>query len=167
MMSAAELCYKVNVLLWQSLRKIYASHVFFADLKSELFFGYKMQVRGAIRKAPTALGWVAALMDLKRNGYADAGQVVKSWNSQCSAGHHIGGHKAQAVKNLLEVPQEALSKIMACQSLLGNEDSPFTDENLSTKKIAPGLGTHLLACWKSATAWVCAVAFVLVSVFRL
>ena len=45
------------------------------------FFNMKKSVRGAIRKAPSSLSWVFALVNLNANGaVADSHELLQRWN---------------------------------------------------------------------------------------
>lgn len=45
------------------------------------FFNMKKSVRGSIRKAPSSLSWVFALMNLNASGaVADSNELLQRWN---------------------------------------------------------------------------------------
>ena len=67
------------------------------------------------------------------------GSVVRDWNAKSARGDQIVGVKAQSVKQIMELmPMKAWEVASKCVSEMGWDKCPFTDENLSSKRIYPG-----------------------------
>ena len=108
------------------------------DDQSEVFTAMSAANRGAMRKAPTVLGWGKTLSNLQRRNQSIVPvSVVADWNKMAPKADKIIGGKAIAVSNVLALPAEALKMIMDIGNALG-ADKIFTDDNLSSKKLKEG-----------------------------
>ncbi|CAK9032260.1 unnamed protein product [Durusdinium trenchii] len=87
--------------------------------KREEFLGnFKLSVRGSIRRAPN---------------------VVQQNNSRSTRAGQLLGQKAQSVRNVMEFyDPKALESIIAFTVEVGTEQTPWSDESLSSKKCLPG-----------------------------
>lgn len=136
--------------LWQSVRTIKAIDMKFSSALEETFSNFRISHRGAIRRPPSVLSWCIALGRLQKSGESDAASIVKTWNKDAPKSSQLVGGKALSVKNLLEKASDTiLEMIILCNSRWGWEDSPFTDDCFSSKKI--WAGSH----WRNSTckAW--------------
>jgi len=128
----------------ETASQIYVTHVFLQDSRSELFYAMKIGCRGSIRKAPNSLGWCCSLLKLSEAGEADPSAVLRAWNSVAAKSDKIVGMKAQAIKNVLELPKQVRERILTTLSRMGWDACPFSDINLSSKKIM--LGASFKTC---------------------
>ena len=125
--------------LWQSFRDVYCHNLNFGTLKEQAFSNFKMSVRGSIRQAPNMMSWFVMLDRLRQKGDTDAGGIIRQWNKDASRSSQITGTKAQAVKNVLELASPStINLLLQTTSAYGWENSPWTEEALSSKKLFPG-----------------------------
>lgn len=137
----------------ETASQIYVKHIFLQDSRSELFYAMKIGCRGSIRKAPNSLGWCSSLLKLSEAGEADPSSVLKAWNDIATKSDKIVGMKAQAIKNVLGLPKSCRSRILRACSRMGWDACPFSDINLSSKKLA--VGASFKSCrTASASPWV-------------
>ena len=126
--------------LWASTRRIYAKLTVWNNLRDQIFHRNKIESRGSIRKAPNVITWALSLDKLRQAGDKDAGVIIKAWNNKASRQQQLGGGKAQALKNVLDLmPQEVFTEIVVrAVSEMGWENSPWSDDAFSNKRIYPG-----------------------------
>ncbi|CAE7275539.1 unnamed protein product [Symbiodinium sp. CCMP2592] len=127
-------------LLWKSLQRIQCKSIECSDAQEQLhrFYGFKISSRGSLREAPTAVTWVHALLNLQKTGRYDCQNVLTAWNSRSVKADQVTGGKYMSVKNLLDLPDKARGVVMDTASRLGFKSCPFSDDNLSSKKLVPG-----------------------------
>ena len=107
---------------------------FLPDARSEVFANMTDSHRGSLRKKPNAVKWVCALHNLEKAGQ-DPLSVLTAWNSNAPSDDKIVGVKATSVKNLLRLPESCRTPIMQAVSELDWSKCPYSDENLSSKKL--------------------------------
>ena len=141
--------------LWASTRRIYAKLVVWNNLRDQIFHRNKIDARGSIRKAPNVITWALSLHKLRLAGDNDAGAIIREWNNTASRQQQLGGGKAQALKNVLDMmPQEVFTEVVVrAVSEMGWEKSPWSDDAFSNKRIYPGapapLGRSSSAAWRT------------------
>ena len=140
--------------IWISTRRIYAQLVVWTNLRDQIFHRNKIDARGSIRKAPNVITWALSLDKLRQVGDKDAGVIIKAWNNKASRQQQLGGGKAQALKNVLDLmPQEVFTEIVVrAVSEMGWENSPWSDDAFSNKHIYPGstpVGRSSSAAWRA------------------
>ncbi|CAJ1397601.1 unnamed protein product, partial [Effrenium voratum] len=107
------------------------------------FYSFKMSSHGSIREPPNPLQWIFSLETLRIQGGHDADSVIKSWNESSAKSDRLVGSKFQTVTNLMKLPSECLDKLRWMVNKVGWASflarcSPYSDDNLSSKKILPG-----------------------------
>ena len=140
--------------LWASTRRIYAKPTVWNNLRDQIFHRNKIEARGSIRKAPNVITWALSLDKLRHAGDKDAGVIIKAWNNKASRQQQLGGGKAQALKNVLDLmPQDVFTEIVVrAVSEMGWENSPWSDDAFSNKHIYPGstpAGRSSSAAWRA------------------
>ena len=132
----------INQELWNSLRHIHAWNMVFPSLKDQIDSNFEMSCRGSIRKPPNVLSWVHVLSKMRQAGEHDTNSIIRTWNTRHAlAGHKLTGGKATAVRNVIEnYDERIICIVMGVVSKFGWENSPFSDDSLSSRKIFPG--TH-------------------------
>ncbi|OLP74068.1 hypothetical protein AK812_SmicGene46500 [Symbiodinium microadriaticum] len=117
------------------------------------FYGFKISSRGSLREAPTAVTWVHALLNLQKTGRYDCQNVLTAWNTRSTRSDQVTGGKYMSVKNLLELPDKARGLVLDAVSRLGWRASPFSDDNLSSKKLVPGFVFRCTAKLNKSSKW--------------
>ena len=86
------------------------------------------------------LTWMGVLIKLKESSITtDAGSIIKMYNEKSSAKATLSGGKRLAVLNLLEkLPAEAQLMLLDDLSTSGFNNTPFTDDAWTDKKLFPG-----------------------------
>jgi hypothetical protein len=80
------------------------------------------------------LTWIQALLKSQEDGLS----VMRDWNRVASENGELVGHKALAVKQLLETfPRKGLDLLLKHVSEYGWEASAFTEDALGSKKLLP------------------------------
>ena len=127
-------------MLYNTIREITCCNMVHTSARDQLFYSFKLGGRGSIRKPPNLIDWTLSLRQLAaRAGDTDSGSVVRMWNSQCTVSQQIVGRKATALKTLMEhMPEECLIMLTTMVSELGWDESPWTEDALSSKRILPG-----------------------------
>jgi hypothetical protein len=125
--------------LADTARTIYCFNPKLTTKKEEVFFNFKMSVRGAIRQAPNVIQWCLTLKNLNSLGENDATALIKEWNTQSSKAGQLTGGKYNAVKQVLVgMPIAILTFLENHISLLGWGNCAYSDDSLSNKKVYPG-----------------------------
>ena len=109
-----------------SILKVCIKHIFMMDKRKELFYNMKLSCRGAIRRAPNAASWVESLVKLANS--MDPGTIIRSWNEECAKDSKIVGTKAQAVKNIMELPAEVRAVVLDAVSCWGWEGARLSNK---------------------------------------
>ncbi|CAE6968511.1 unnamed protein product [Symbiodinium sp. CCMP2456] len=95
----------------------------------------KVLARGSIREAPNPITWLNGLISLQASGGWDTSDVIRAWNDGAAARDRLTGQRFMTVRNILELEGEAVLLIDQSVSYSG---SPYSEENLSSKKLLPG-----------------------------
>ena len=124
----------MHPVLFFSIQELHCCSLAFSTQRDMLFSNFKMSGRGSIRKPPNLIDWVHSLKQLAvRGGDRDTGNIIKTWNSQCTQNLQIVGRKSMSLKNLLEsMPPEGLEVVTTTTSTWGWEDGPYTEDSLAT-----------------------------------
>ena len=129
---------KAHPTLFDSFRAIYV-HPYSIDSKlDEAMLNTKLSDRGSIRKATNIIQTVILIQNVNKYGNVDIGAFTRKWDSQTGRSSQIIGKRAASLKLLLETaPRDTLLKILSHVGRLGFENSCWTDDNLSFKKMYP------------------------------
>lgn len=123
----------------ETARTIYCFNQKLLTKKEEVFFNFKLSIRGAIRQAPNVIQWCFTLKNLNSHGENDATALIKEWNTQSSKAGQLTGGKLYAVKQvLIGMPMVILLFLENHISLLGWGNCAYSDDSLSNKKVYPG-----------------------------
>ncbi|CAE7210700.1 unnamed protein product [Symbiodinium necroappetens] len=95
----------------------------------------KVLSRGSIREAPNPITWLNGLISLQSSGGWDTSDVIRAWNDGAAARDRLTGQRFMTVRNVLEMEGSVRENIVSMVNKLG---SPYSDENLSSKKLLPG-----------------------------
>ncbi|CAL1166300.1 unnamed protein product, partial [Cladocopium goreaui] len=125
----------VHPTLQQTLQKVRCVHVELTNRKEELFYNFKVAVKGNIRTAPSAVTWVNSLLELSKAGDRDLQGTLNSWNTQAPKPDKVQGQKYLTVKNLLDLPPECRNVMFAYINKNGWDSSPYSEDLLSSKKL--------------------------------
>ena len=87
--------------LYESSRTIWCYRFHFESKRAELFANFFTSARGAIRKLPNTLQWVASLKKLSTTEEAGATTIIKAWNANVSRTSQLIGAKSMGVRNVL------------------------------------------------------------------
>ncbi|CAJ1413832.1 unnamed protein product, partial [Effrenium voratum] len=121
-----------------SCQAIYVHHIKHVSLQDEVFYNFRVSLRGAIRRPPNLLTWVGTLSQLKQKGYEDSAAVISRFNSGVAKNFQLVGSKATAIGNLMTLfPADLLALLQNHVSKYGWDSCVLSDDNLSTKKILP------------------------------
>ena len=121
-----------------SCQAIYVHHIKHVSLQEEVFYNFRVSLRGAIRRPPNLLTWVGTLSQLKQKGYEDSAAVISRFNSGVAKNFQLVGSKATAIGNLMTLfPADLLALLQNHVSKYGWDSCVLSDDNLSTKKILP------------------------------
>ena len=108
------------------------------NAQDELFFAMRTAHRSAIRKAPHIMNWVWSLQQLqKRTGLMPL-QVVTEWNRSVPQCDQITGQMSKGTRNVLSMPTACVTKALQIVSVQSWEKCPFSNDNLSSKKLSVG-----------------------------
>ena len=145
---------KYHPTLWASTMRICAQLVVWVNMREQVFHRNKIDARGRIRKAPNVISWTLSHDKLRHAGDKDAGAIIRAWNNEASKQQQLVGGKAQALKNVLDLmPQEVFTEIVVrAVSEMGWENSPWSDDAFSNKRIYPGstpVGRSSSAAWRT------------------
>ena len=117
---------------------VYVHHIKHFSLQDEVFYNFRVSLRGSIRRPPNLLTWVGTLSQLKQKGYEDSAAVISRFNSGVGKSFQLVGSKATAIGNLMSLfPADLLTLLQAHVSKYGWDSCVLSDDNLSTKKILP------------------------------
>ncbi|CAE7660330.1 unnamed protein product, partial [Symbiodinium sp. CCMP2456] len=121
-------------MFWDSVLRIRVHHVKTQSRMSEALTNMKMSCKGSVRKATNTVQCVVMLKSLMTVGVSDPMAFVKQWNAMSARSFHISGKRQVTLKLLLEIaPKDILHHVQS----LGWENSVWSDDNLSTKKLYP------------------------------
>ena len=107
------------------------------DLQAEAFYAMQVGYRSAVRKAPSVMNWAVTLLKLKESG-KDPLEVIQSWNAAAPKTDNILGGMAIRVRTVLNLSEQCRRIVGATVRRHGWEASPYTNDNLSSKKLALG-----------------------------
>jgi hypothetical protein len=127
-----------NPKLHKSMCNINVMHIYYKTKRDQLFASFAIGERGSIRQAPNSITWAFSLKGLGRHGDKDAGVVIKCWNASQPRSSQITGAKAQAVKNILELDDEAAASLLKSVARFGWQSCPWSDESIADKRNFPG-----------------------------
>ena len=127
-------------ILWSSILTIYAHHLPQETKVDEAMKNMSISCAGSIRRPPNAISMVAMMWRLIETGSLTDYQVfVRKWNQQSTRTHQIVGSKATCVKLIVEsAPRPVLTLLLTHIGKFTYENSAWSDESLSSKKIYPG-----------------------------
>jgi hypothetical protein len=129
---------QIHPTFYKSILQINTIVMSFPTRRDAVFENFKLSNRGAIRRPPSAITWMVALDALKKDGDGDASAVVKTWNSQTAKSNQLLGAKAQAVKNLMDMPRLVKECIVRITADLGWEMGPWSEDALASKRLCVG-----------------------------
>ena len=117
---------------------VYVHHIKHFSLQDEVFYNFRVSLRGSIRRPPNLPTWVGTLSQLKQKGYEDSAAVISRFNSGVGKSFQLVGSKATAIGNLMSLfPADLLTLLQAHVSKYGWDSCVLSDDNLSAKKILP------------------------------
>ena len=123
----------------ETSQKVFCTRPKVMNIKEEMFYNFKLSVRGAIRQAPSVITWCEVLLNMKGNGYTDSVSLIKEWNDGASTSSKLGGGKVFAVRKVLtSMPSSALNLVCSHMSEMGWLECAFTDDAFSNKCLYPG-----------------------------
>ena len=110
---------------------MHAQLVAWGNLREQIFHRNKIDARGSIRKAPNVITWALSLDKLRLAGDKDAGAIIRAWNTEASKQQQIGGGKAQALKNVLNLMSADVFNhvVLPAVSELSWENCPWSDDS--------------------------------------
>ncbi|CAJ1446520.1 unnamed protein product [Effrenium voratum] len=82
---------------------VYVHHIKHFSLQDEVFYNFRVSLRGSIRRPPNLLTWVGTLSQLKQKGYEDSAAVISRFNSGVGKSFQLVGSKATAIGNLMSL----------------------------------------------------------------
>ena len=124
--------------LHDSFLSLQCANLAFNTDREQVFHNFQVSARGSIRKAPNVISWVVTLKRMSKRGDSDTPAIVNDWNQKSSKAHKLVGAKAQAVKNVYMLPDRILALIVKSVSRHGFFNCPYSEDNLSSKKLAVG-----------------------------
>ena len=108
------------------------------NAQAELFYAMKTAHRSAVRKAPHIMNWVWSLQQLQKRSGLTPLQVVTEWNKSVPQCDQITGQMSKGTKNVLSMPDACVTKALEIVSVQSWEKCPFSNDNLSSKKLSVG-----------------------------
>ena len=125
--------------LYLSFAVVYGTVVACASLSEVALHNAQFSRINGIRKPPNVMSWISMFMLLKKVGGEKPEVLCGRWNDMAvDRADKLAGQKLMAVKNVLGQPDETQAMFMSLVSQYGWEQSPFSDANLASKKLAPG-----------------------------
>ena len=77
--------------LYENSRTVWCYRFRFESKRAELFANFATSVRGAIRKIPNTLQWVASLRKLSITEETAAASIIKTWNATVARASQLTG----------------------------------------------------------------------------
>ncbi len=78
----------------------------------------KLSSRGSLRKGANAISWVVSLLKLAKAAAVDPAAALRKWNDESVVSDRVAGPKANSVKHVLELNEDARSVILMSVSEL-------------------------------------------------
>ena len=128
---------KLPDIIVQTADKIHVKCMFCTDMQAEAFYGMRIAYRSSIRKVPNVVSWCATLLKLQSHS-CEPVQVMQSWNATAPKNDKITGGLAMSVRSVLTLPQPSRDTVFDTVRRTGWRNSPYTSDNLSSKKLAVG-----------------------------
>ena len=94
------------------------------DIISVAMLNASLSSRGSIRRAHDVVTWTSKLQVLKVAN-CDPANIIRRWNSECTAGHKLEGQKRVALNHLLQYPEEVCNALLGHASRCGNDRQCF------------------------------------------
>ena len=117
---------------------IYAKREDLGGDQQEIFHAMHIGYRSAVRRAPSLVQWIWSLIQLQKKSGTSPVNVLADWNKVAPRSDQIVGGKATSVKNVICMPTSCTDLIISNVSSTGWEKSPYTDDNLGSKKLKVG-----------------------------
>ena len=125
--------------LHQSMCQVYGHHMYMENQVEATLKNMKISCAGSVRKPPNVIGMVSMCHKLVKKGLSDYQEFGRRWNATAPKQHKLMGQKATSMKLLFTAaPTEVLDAIIEHVAKLGWEQSVYTDDNLTSKKLYPG-----------------------------